>query len=218
MLNRMGIAAATLVPAIVAISFAAGLNVYATAATLGLLGRFGVVSLPSGLHALSNTPILAASIALFLLEFFADKIPVFDLFWNALHTFIRVPIAALLAYGAAAHISPPMQAVCAALGALVALAAHGGKTAARAAVTASPEPFSNSVLSAGEDVLSISLVWFATRHPILAGLAAIGMLAVVVVAARAVIHALASLFRRFRTLVGTGAGREGLPPNRKSQA
>jgi hypothetical protein len=196
----MGITAAMLVPAIVAISFAAGLNVYATVATLGLLSRFGAFQLPPELHLLSNNWVIGASIVLFLIELFADKIPVFDLVWNALHTFIRVPVAALLAYGAAAHLSPPMQAACAALGALVALAAHGGKTAARAAVTSSPEPVSNFALSAGEDVLSITLVWFATQHPIIAALITLAFLAVIVLLARVVIRAMAALFRRARSL------------------
>jgi hypothetical protein len=196
----MGLTTATLVPAIVAISFAAGLNVYATVATLGLLARFGVFPLPPELHLLSNNWVIGASIVLFLIELFADKIPVFDLVWNALHTFIRVPIAALVAYGAAAHLSPPMQAACAALGALVALAAHGGKVAARAAVTSSPEPFSNAALSAGEDILAISLVWFATQHPVIAALIVAAFLAAIVVLARAVIRALAALFRRASSL------------------
>ena len=201
MLGKMGIGAGTLVPVIVAVSFAAGLNVYATVAALGLLGRFGAFPLPPELHLLSSPWVIAASLVLFFIEFFADKIPVFDLAWNALHTFIRIPVAALLAYGAAAHLSPVMQAACAALGGLVALAAHGGKTAARAAVTASPEPFSNAVLSAGEDVLSVGLVWFAGQHPVLAALVVGGLLAIIVLMAQAVARAIASLFRRPRASV-----------------
>jgi hypothetical protein len=194
----MGISSATLVPMIVAISFAAGLNVYATVAALGLLGRFGVFPLPPSLHLLSDPFVIAASLVLFGIEFFADKIPVFDLFWNAAHTFVRVPIAALVAYGAASHLSPPLQAACAALGALVALAAHSGKTAARAAVTASPEPFSNAALSAGEDAAAVGIVWFAAHHPVAAALIVAGMLAVIVLLARVVLRALAGMFRSRR--------------------
>jgi hypothetical protein len=213
----MHLSAGLLVPAIVAISFAAGLNVYATVATLGLLGRFGVVALPPELHMLSSTWVIAASVLLFLIELVADKIPVFDLFWNAAHTFVRVPVAALLAYGAAAHLSPPMQAACAALGALVALAAHGGKTAARTAITTSPEPVSNVALSVGEDVLSVGLVWLATEHPIIAALIAIAFLAVIVLLARAVIRALGGMFRRRRPVApgeGGAAGRGKRPARR----
>jgi hypothetical protein len=78
---------------LVAISFAAGLNIYATLATLGLLSHADLLPLPTTLHLLSNWWIIAASGTMFVIEFFADKIPAFDLIWNALHTFVRVPLA-----------------------------------------------------------------------------------------------------------------------------
>ena len=124
---------------LVAVSFAAGLNAYATLATLGLLARAGLLSLPGTLHLLSNWWIIAASGMMFAIEFFADKIPAFDLLWNALHTFVRVPLAALLAYAATSQLSPGKQLLATALGGAIALAAHGGKTAVRAAVTPSPD-------------------------------------------------------------------------------
>src|SRR6476469_5775327 len=138
-----------LVALLVAVSFAAGLNVYATVATLGLLAHSGVLPLPPSLHLLSSWWVIGASIALFAVEFFADKVPAFDLIWNALHTFIRIPVAALLAYQATASLSPWQQLAATAAGGAIALAAHGGKTAARAAVTPSPEPLSNMTLSLG---------------------------------------------------------------------
>ena len=112
--------------------------------------------------------VIAASLALFAIEFVADKIPYFDLIWNALHTFVRVPLAALVAYRATATLSPWEQILATTVGGGIALAAHGGKTAARAAVTPSPEPVSNSALSVGEDVVAVSLTWFATKHPYMA--------------------------------------------------
>ena len=132
-----------LVGLIVAISFSAGLNVYATTATLGLLAHTRWVELPPGLHVLTSWWVIGASLLLFGIEFFADKIPAFDLFWNALHTFVRIPVAALMAYGATSQLSPEMQLVATLAGGAIALAAHGGKTAARVAVTPSPEPVSN---------------------------------------------------------------------------
>ena len=135
------------VAAVVATSFAAGLNVYATVATLGLLARAGVLGLPPALQILASWWVIGISTALFTIEFFADKIPAFDLVWNTLHTFIRIPVAALLAYRATAALSPWEQMAATAAGGVIAFAAHGGKTAARAAVTASPEPFSNAALS-----------------------------------------------------------------------
>jgi Domain of unknown function (DUF4126) len=194
MLNVLKIPPAELFSLLAAIGFAAGLNLYATVAVLGLLARFGHLPLPPGLHLLQGWPIIAASAALFILEFFADKIPAFDLIWNALHTFIRVPVAGLLAYQATAQLSSEHQLLATLLGAAVALIAHSGKTAVRAAVTPSPEPFSNIGLSVGEDILAIGLTWLATRHPYAAGALATIFVVIIALAIRWVIRAMRALF------------------------
>ena len=191
----MSLPANELVALLVAISFAAGLNVYATLATLGLLARVGLLFLPIPLHLLSNWWIIAASGTMFVAEFFADKIPGFDLIWNALHTFVRIPVAALLAYAASSRLSPGEQVLATVLGGVIAMAAHGGKIALRAAVTPTPEPFSNITLSLGEDAVAIGLTWFATRHPYWAAAIAGVLLAILVVLVRWVIRALCALFR-----------------------
>jgi Domain of unknown function (DUF4126) len=194
-LTITSIPASELVALLVATSFAAGLNVYATVATLGLLSHAGALPLPPALHLLSNWYVIAVSAVMFVIEFFADKIPAFDLLWNALHTFIRIPVAALLAYGATATLSPWEQLVATVAGGAIALASHGGKTAVRAAVTPSPEPFSNMALSLGEDGLAIFLTWFATQHPY-GAIAIVGLfLIVIVVLTRWVVRALRGLFR-----------------------
>lgn len=185
--NVVGILAGT--------SFAAGLNVYATVATLGLLGRADIVALPPGLHLLESWWVIGAALALFIVEFVADKIPAFDLVWNALHTFVRVPIAALVVYQAAAHLSPWEQLLAAGAGGAIALAAHGGKTAARAAVTPSPEPFSNIGLSAGEDILAVFLTWFAAQHPYWTAAIVAVLLLLVILTVRFVWRAMKRLFR-----------------------
>jgi hypothetical protein len=184
-----------LVGLIVAVSFAAGLNVYATVATLGLLAHAGLLDLPAGLHVISSWWVIVASGALFAVEFVADKIPVFDLFWNALHTFVRVPVAALIAYGATSQLSAEKQLLAALAGGAIALAAHGGKTAARVAVTPSPEPVSNFALSATEDTLAVFLTWLATQHPIAAGVIVAAFLAAIAVVMRRVLRAVKNLFR-----------------------
>jgi len=191
----MKLPANELVALLAATSFAAGLNVYATIATLGLLARVSVLPLPPELELLASWYVIAASAVLFVIEFFTDKIPAFDLIWNALHTFIRVPIAALLAYRATATLSPWEQVVAAVAGAAIALAAHGGKTAVRAAVTPSPEPWSNVSLSLGEDLLAVFLIWFATQHPYGAAAIVLLLLAVIVLLVRWVIRSLRALFR-----------------------
>ncbi|MGE5725844.1 MAG: DUF4126 domain-containing protein [Acidobacteriota bacterium] len=191
---------------LLATSFAAGLNVYATVATLGLLSRAQVVVLPPALHPVASWYVIGACLALFLVEFFADKIPAFDLVWNALHTFVRIPIAALLAWGATAQLSPGMQVLAAVLGGGIALAAHSGKMAARLAVTPSPEPLSNIGLSLGEDALSVFLTWFATQHPYIAAALVIVALLLVVFMIRFVIRAMRSLFRGAERQVSPASG------------
>jgi len=194
MLDVLHIPPAELFSLLAAIGFAAGLNLYATVAVLGLLARFGHLPLPPGLLLLAGWPVIAASAALFIIEFFADKIPAFDLIWNALHTFIRVPVAGLLAYQATRQLSPEHQLLATLVGAGVALAAHGGKMAARAAVTPSPEPVSNMTLSLGEDAIAIGLTWLATTHPYAAGVLATIFVVIIVLLVRLVIRALRALF------------------------
>ena len=207
MLAGMKFGGSELVGLIVAVSFAAGLNVYATVATLGLLAHAGLVALPSGLHPLASWWVIGASGVLFAIEFFADKIPVFDLFWNALHTFVRIPVAALIAYGATSQLSPEKQLLATLAGGAIALAAHGGKTAARVAVTPSPEPLSNFVLSAGEDTLAVFLTWLATQHPIAAGGIVVVFLVVLIIVMRWIVRAMKNLFR--------GAENEMAPSKRR---
>jgi hypothetical protein len=184
-----------LIALLVAVSFAAGLNVYATVATLGLLARVNVLALPPQLHLLSNWWIIAAALTLFAVEFFADKVPAFDLIWNALHTFIRVPVAALLAWQATTALSPGEQLAATLAGGLIAFIAHGGKTAMRTVVTPSPEPFSNMSLSMGEDVLAVSLTWFATVHPVMAASVTAVLLLIALLLIRWIWKALNALFR-----------------------
>jgi Domain of unknown function (DUF4126) len=195
MLDVLKIPSGELFALLAAIGFAAGLNLYATVAVLGLLARFGHLPLPPGLQLLPEWPVIGVSTALYVIEFFADKIPAFDLIWNALHTFIRVPMAALLAYQATNQLPLEKQLLATLLGAAVAFVAHGGKTAARAAVTPSPEPVSNITLSLGEDVVAIGLTWLATRHPYVAGVVAAIFVAIIVLMTRLVIRALRALFR-----------------------
>jgi hypothetical protein len=179
---------------LVVVCFSAGLNVYATVAMLGLLSHAKVLALPPSLRVVDSWYVIAICGVLFAVEFFGDKIPIFDLLWNAMHTFVRVPVAGLLTYGATAQL-PEWERVLATLaGSLIALAAHSGKTAARAAVSHSPEPFSNMALSLGEDALVVFLMWFATRHAYAAaGIAVVGLVAIAIMI-RGVARAMRSLF------------------------
>jgi hypothetical protein len=205
----MSFTPANIAALVIAASFAAGLNIYATVLTLGILARTQWVALPPGLDSLGHTWVLVTCGILFAIEFFADKIPGFDMIWNGLHTVVRVPIAALVAYHASSELTPQMQILATALGAGIALAAHSSKTAVRAAVTPSPEPISNIALSSTEDVVAIGLTWFATHHPFIGASIAIILLLGAFLAARALFRAIQ---RPLRKLFGTDLEHEKPTP------
>lgn len=169
---------------LIAVSFAAGLNVSGTVAVLGLLARFGVLELPGDLGLLESYWVIGSAGVLFAVEVVADKIPLFDLIWNVLQTFVRVPTAALLAYAATPSLEPGWQLGATALGATLALTAHTLKTAMRTAVSASPEPASNIGLSITEDLLALGLTWFAASYPLLAAAMVVVLIVTAVVTLR----------------------------------
>ena len=181
---------------IIACSFAAGLNVYATVLTLGLLAHVHTVALPPGLEMLGDWWVIGVSGAMFALEFVADKIPGFDMIWNALHTFIRPPIAALIAYQASSQLSPGMKLTAALAGGGIALLSHGSKTAIRAAVTPSPEPVSNIVLSTSEDVVAVGITWLTTKHPWISAAIAATLIVCAAVAVRWSVRLLRKLWKK----------------------
>ncbi len=149
-------------------SLSAGLNLYLTVLALGLLQRFEVLKLPPALEVLSHPWILIAAGLLFLIEFVADKVPYVDNTWDAIHSFIRVPAGAILAIGVLGDLPSHWVWLVALLGGFVSFSAHGAKASTRLAVNSTPEPFSNWILSFGEDILSLGVIWLASSHPYLA--------------------------------------------------
>ena len=146
-------------------SFASGLNVYATVAAAGIMQRLGLVALPESLQILSHPLVMGVAVALFVVEFIADKIPYVDSAWDAAHTFIRPPAAAVISYSAFGNVPEEWKLGAALLAGGVALTSHGAKASTRAAANTSPEPVSNWVLSLFEDGLAVFLVWLAAEHP-----------------------------------------------------
>ncbi len=175
-------------------SFSSGLNLYATVAALGLLQRFGIIHLPESLRVLSNPWVLCVAIGLYVVEFFADKVPYVDTGWDVVHTFIRPPAAALLAFSAMGDVSPSWRWVAALLAGGIALTSHGTKATCRAAANTSPEPFSNWLLSVSEDALAVGLSWLAAAHPLLTVILVLALLALS-------LYLLHHLFRFLRGLV-----------------
>jgi uncharacterized membrane protein len=141
-----------------------GINLYATAATLGLLQRFGLVHLPGELGLLGNWWVIGVAAGMYVVEFIADKIPAVDSVWDAIHTFIRVPAGAVMAAAAFSHADPVVRIIALLVGGGVALSSHGTKAAVRATANLSPEPFSNIALSLAEDAVAVGssflIAWF----------------------------------------------------------
>ena len=156
---------ADLLSAVLGLSFASGLNAYATVLGLGVMHRLGVFHLPPRLEVIATTPVITAAAVLYMVEFVADKIPFIDTLWDGIHTVIRPAAGALLAHGVVGNVDPQWQVVAALIGGSIALTAHTAKASTRAAVNVSPEPFSNWALSLIEDGLSFLLVWLTGSHP-----------------------------------------------------
>ena len=129
-----------------------GINLYATVTVLGLLQKFGAAKLPGGLDVLDNWAIIGVAAFLYLVEFFADKIPYVDNVWDVVHTFIRVPAGVIVAYAATYELDPSIYIPAALLGGGLAFSSHGTKAAIRAGANLSPEPVSNWILSIVEDI------------------------------------------------------------------
>jgi hypothetical protein len=175
-------------------AWTSGINLYATVAVLGLLQHYKLAHLPGGLHVLDNWLVIGLALALYAVEFFADKVPYVDTIWDAVHTFIRVPAGAALAFAATSDVSPTVQVVALLLGGGLALSTHGTKATVRAAANVSPEPFTNWALSVVEDLIAVGSVVLAVLHP---------LVILIVVAVFLVIFAwlMPKVFRRLRRML-----------------
>src|SRR3954466_9544369 len=174
---------------VVPFAFASGINLYATIAVVGLCSRFHLITLPDQFRAFDDPLIIGAAIAMYLIEFVADKIPWVDSVWDAVHTVIRPVGGALVAVSALGDASPAMQAVAALFGGSVAMTSHLTKAGTRAAANTSPEPFSNWILSFGEDVLAVGITYGALSHPMIALTVALVLLVVIAASASIIIRA-----------------------------
>ncbi|BBO77150.1 hypothetical protein DSCW_45670 [Desulfosarcina widdelii] len=146
-------------------AWAAGINLYAAIATLGILGATGNMTLPPDLQILANPLVIGAACLMFAVEFVADKMPGVDTGWDTIHTFIRIPAGALLAAGAVGDINPAVSLAAALLGGTLAAGTHGAKAGSRLLINASPEPFTNWTASIVEDIMVIGGIWTAVNHP-----------------------------------------------------
>ena len=148
-------------------AWTSGINLYATVAALGIAGRAEMIKLPPDLQVLMHPAVIAVACIMYVIEFFADKVPYVDSGWDVLHTFIRVPAGAILAARSLGEMNPALELVALLGGGAIALAAHGTKATARLAINASPEPFSNWFASVTEDLTVLGSIWMIFNHPVL---------------------------------------------------
>jgi hypothetical protein len=177
-------------------AFASGINLYATVAVLGLCSRFNLVALPDQFRAFEHPLIISVALAMYVVEFVADKVPWFDSLWDTVHTAVRPIGGALVAVTALGDASAGAQVVAALLGGSVAMTTHLGKAGTRAVANTSPEPFSNWALSLGEDAVAIGLTYFAILHPVLALTVAVILLVVIIAFATVLFRAARRRFWR----------------------
>jgi hypothetical protein len=182
-------------------SFAAGLNLYATVAILGLASRFDWVSLPPQFKVFDNDIVIVAAIVMYVIEFVADKIPWVDSLWDGVHTVIRPIGGALIAVATLGHANPTIQGLAALLGGSLAASTHLTKAGARAVANASPEPFTNWFLSLGEDALVVGLGFLALKYPALAALVVLVCVALMVTFAAWIVRAVRRRFSRREALI-----------------
>jgi hypothetical protein len=178
-------------------AWTSGINLYATVAVLGLLQHYGFVHrLPGGLEGLDNWWVIGIAIALYAIEFVADKIPYVDTIWDAVHTFIRVPAGAVIALAATTDLGPSLRVVALLLGGGLALSTHGTKATVRAAANTSPEPFTNWALSIVEDIFVVGAVILAALHPVV-------ILVLILISLLILAWILPKVVRRLRRMMST---------------
>lgn len=185
------------------LAWASGFRLYLTILVVGLLGHFHYLDLPPTLAVITNPWVLGAAAVMAIGEFVADKVPWFDSLWDAVHTFIRIPAGAFLAWGAMGDATPAWQAVAAILGGFIATGTHLTKTGTRALLNTSPEPVSNWTMSFGEDGMLLAGLWLVFHHPLVSLVLLMAFLVFV-------LWSLPKLIR----LLGRGLARLRHPPGR----
>lgn len=183
-------------------SFAAGVNLYATIAILGLAARYHWVPLPSEYQVFNNPWVIGIALGLYVIEFFADKIPWLDSVWDVAHTIVRPLGGAFIAVSSlGSHPSAITEVAAAFMGGGIAASSHLTKASTRVVANSSPEPFSNWALSLGEDAFVIGLGFLALRHPVAALIVCTILLVVIVACAALILRAVRRRFARARAAV-----------------
>ncbi len=182
-----------------ALGWASGFRLYAVVFLVGMAGAAGWMELPAGLQVLQHPALLGASGFMLFVEFFADKIPVVDSLWDMVNSVVRIPAGAALAAGVFGADSGAMALAAALLGGSLAATSQAAKSTTRAAINASPEPFSNIAMSLVEDGLVVGAVWLATNHPIAFGVLLLITVVLMWIVTWMLFQFLRTVFRRVRS-------------------
>ncbi len=185
-------------------AWASGINLYAAILTLGLMSATGNITLPPGLEILGDPLVLVAAGVMYVVEFFADKVPGVDSGWDTLHTFIRIPAGAMMAAGAVGDVTPAVGLAAAIIGGGLAATTHATKAGSRALINTSPEPFSNWTASIAEDIAVIAGLWTALHHPLLFLVLLAAFIVLMIWLLPKIWRGIKALFRRIASLFGGG--------------
>lgn len=183
-------------------SWVSGINLYAAVATLGLLGRFADLQLPGELGVVTNWWVIGVALGMYVIEFFADKVPLIDSAWDAVHTFIRVPAGAVLAAASFGDFDKGVQVIAFLIGGGLAFSSHGTKAATRAAINTSPEPVSNIAASLAEDVVAVGSIVLAVVYPVVVIVMILIAVIVSIVLVPRIVRYMRSVILRLRKLAG----------------
>lgn len=182
-----------------ALGWASGFRLYAVVFLVGAAGALGWMELPAGLQVLQHPALLGASGFMLFVEFFADKIPVVDSLWDMVNSVVRIPAGAALAASVFGADGGTATLVAALLGGSLAATSQAAKTTTRAAINASPEPFSNIAMSLVEDGLVVGAVWLATNHPVAFGVLLLITVVLMWIVTWMLFKFLRAVFRRARS-------------------
>jgi hypothetical protein len=192
----------TIIATTMGVAWASGINLYAAVFMLGWMGGTGSIDLPPELEILSNPLVMGAAGLMYVIEFFADKIPGVDTGWDVLHTFIRIPAGAMLAAGSISPLGPEAELAGLILGGSLAAGSHFTKAGTRVLINTSPEPFTNWGASVGEDVAVIVGLWTALNHPVLFIVLLVLFIALVIWLLPKIWRGIKAVFRRIRGWFG----------------
>ncbi len=194
------------------LAWASGLNLYATLFTLGYLANTGNIDLPQNLQIVADPMVMGAAGIMYLVEFFADKMPGVDTGWDTIHTFIRIPAGAMLAAGAIGDLNPAVEITAAILGGGLAAGTHATKAGTRVLINTSPEPFSNWFASISEDIAVVSGVWACINHPIFFLIALVIFILIMIWLLPRILMGIKKVFRFIINLFSNRPASTHLPP------